>query len=177
MNHRPILISLLVLAAPLVQAAPFGGNDDLAYADALWGTMQRAGLIGDHGVISTPYTGQHPHGAILDTIDATLTLDGHTGPVIIKRNYGGEGVSKQAVADNPAKYLKAVTVMYKRAGYDPDNRDWFWAKFLPDGSLDKNDKGMQLAGRVAKGMPTGCIACHAAAPGGDLVFNHDRYAN
>jgi len=34
---------------------------------------------------------------------------------------------------------------------------------------------MKLAGRVAKGAPTGCIACHKAAPGGDYIFNHDRY--
>ena len=32
-----------------------------------------------------------------------------------------------------------------------------------------------LAGRVAKGAPKGCIACHRAAPGGDLVFNNDRF--
>ena len=47
---------------------------------------------------------------------------------------------------------------------------------LPEGSLDQNPKGIPLAGRVAKGMDQGCIACHKAAPGGDYVFNHDRYA-
>ena len=65
--------------------------------------------------------------------------------------------------------------MYKRNGYDRDNNDWFWVKFLPDGSLDSNPEGVKLAGRVAKGMSAGCIACHKAAPGGDLVFNNDRY--
>ena len=63
--------------------------------------------------------------------------------------------------------------MLKRPGYDPDNKDWFWAKYLPDGSLDKNPAGMQLAGMVAKGKPAGCIACHTAAPGGDMVFTSD----
>jgi hypothetical protein len=48
--------------------------------------------------------------------------------------------------------------------------------FAADGSVLKNPKGMSLAGRVAKGMPQGCIACHTGAPGGDMVFNHDRYA-
>ena len=27
-----------------------------------------------------------------------------------------------------------------------------------------------LAGKVAKGKPKGCIACHSAAPGGDFMF-------
>jgi hypothetical protein len=123
-----------------------------------------------------PYTGTHPLGAILDTIDAQVIVDGERNIVIIKRNYGGEGVSKANVANDPNRYLKAVTVMFKRAGYDADNRDWFWVKYAPGGSVLKNPKGMSLAGRVAKGMPQGCIACHTGAPGGDMVFNHDRYA-
>jgi len=102
-----------------------------------------------------------------------VTVIGNTGLAIVKRNYGGEGVSEQNVANNPSKYLKALTVMYKRKGYDADNQDWFWAKFSPDGSLQSNPKGMKLAGRVAKGMPKGCIACHSAAPGGDMIFTRD----
>jgi hypothetical protein len=73
----------------------------------------------------------------------------------------------------PAKYLKAVTVMLKRPGYDPETMDWFWAKYKADGSLDTNPAGMMLAGKVAKGKPKGCIACHTAAPGGDMMFLHD----
>ncbi len=34
---------------------------------------------------------------------------------------------------------------------------------------------MKLAGRVAKGKPKGCIACHRGAAGGDYVYTHDRY--
>jgi hypothetical protein len=63
--------------------------------------------------------------------------------------------------------------MYQReAGYDADNQNWFWAKYKPDGSLHKNPKGMQLAGRVAKGKPKGCISCHKVAPGGDYIFTN-----
>ena len=97
--------------------------------------------------------------------------------VLVKRNYGGDGVSKTAVADNPGKFLKAITVMFKRNGYDAETRDWFWVKYNPDGSLAKNPAGMMLAGKVAKGKPKGCIACHTAAPGDDFVYNSnaDRY--
>lgn len=154
---------------------PFGGSEDVAYAGKLWDSMLDAGLIGENRVMSTPYTGQHPHGAILDTIETELAVDGRSGTLIIKRNYGGEGVSKQKVANDPDAYLGAITVMYRRTGYDPDNANWYWAKYLPDGSLDTNPKGMKLAGRVAKGADKGCIACHVRAPGGDYVYNHDRY--
>ncbi len=167
----------LGLASSGVAQAPFGDPESVAYADKLWSALESSGLAGDGAVVSKAYEGREPHGAVLDTIDATLTIDGHTGAAIVKRNYGGEGVSVSKVADAPGTWLKAVTVMFKReSGYDLDNADWFWAKFLPDGALDKNATGMALAGRVAKGAAKGCIACHRAAPGGDYVFNHDRYA-
>lgn len=76
----------------------------------------------------------------------------------------------ETVANDPEKYLKAVTVMLKRPGYDAETKDWFWVKYKADGSIDTNPKGMKLAGKVAKGKPKGCIACHTAAPGGDMVF-------
>lgn len=159
-------------------ARPFGGPDSTAYAAELWATLEDAGLAGPGYLVSKPYEGQHPHGAVLDTVEQEITVDGHSGIAIIKRNYGGEGISVAGVADAPGKWLKSVTVMYRREkGYDPDNRDWFWAKYSPDGTLNKNPKGMALAGRVAKGMDAGCIACHAGAPGGDMVYNHDRFAS
>ena len=64
--------------------------------------------------------------------------------------------------------------MFQRAeGYDPENQNWYWAKYLADGSLDRNEQGMQLAGRVAKGADQGCIACHSGAPGDDYLYTFD----
>lgn len=176
-KHRTaITLAALMLPAWGLGAAPMGNPEDIADAQALWQAMNQAQLAGKEMILSTPYTGQHPHGAILDTIDTQLTVKGHTGALIVKRNYGGEGVNKDKVANDPHAWLGAVTVMFKReAGYDAENKDWFWAKYLPDGSLDKNPAGVALAGRVAKGMSAGCIACHKAAPGGDYVFNNDRF--
>lgn len=182
-----ILTSVLVPVAALSLAAcsgsrtmqdmpDFGGKDSVKYAGQLWDALEDAGMIGPDAVVSKPYKGQHPHGAVLDTIEGPVTVGGHTGVAIVKRNYGGENASASSVATDPNGFLKSITVMYKReSGYDSDNKDWFWAKYLVDGALDKNPAGMLLAGRVAKGKPTGCIACHTAAPGGDLVFNHNRY--
>ena len=99
--------------------------------------------------------------------------------VIVKRNYGGAGVSLENVAKDRAKYLKAVTVMAKREkGYDPKNMDWFWVKYKADGTLHKNPKGVLLAGLIDKTQKRkGCIACHNSASGNDLVFKHNKEAN
>ncbi len=180
MMHRTLLGAIgigLMLSGfgAAAQQPPFGNDEDVSYSKALWSALTEANLVGENRTMSAPYTGQHPHGAFLDTLDSKVSVEGTTGPVLIKRNYAGEGVSKQAVWNDPDKYLQSVTVMFQREGYDPDNNDWFWVKYQPDGSLENNPKGVPLAGKVAKGMDQGCIACHTAAPGGDMVYGHDRY--
>ncbi len=115
---------------------------------------------------------------MLVSFETPLQMGEHTGIVIVKNNYEGDGVSVTAVADDPDRYLAAVTVMFKREpGYDAENKDWFWAKFKPEGNVEVNPNGVPLAGRVAKGKPEGCIACHKLAPGSDYVFNHDRFVD
>jgi len=169
-------VTLGIATGTLFAAPPFGGEEDVAYSQELWKVLESADLAGEDAILTTPYKGQHPHGAVLETLYGNVTVNDHTGDVIVKRNYGGQGVSTTKVGNNPGEFLKSVTVMFKREdGYDPDNANWFWAKYKPDGSLDTNPKGMELAGRVAKGANQGCIACHKPAPGGDYVFNNDRF--
>jgi len=169
-------IAALALTAGMAQAqdAPFGTDADADYAAQLWTEMEEMNLAGDDMLRSFPYEGVAPHGMMLETLYTTATVDGHTGDLVVKRNYGPEGVSAGEVLSDPGKHLGAVTVMFRReAGFDADNADWFWVKYLPDGSLDKNPKGMQLAGKVAKGMDAGCIACHSGA-GEDMLFTTDH---
>jgi len=151
-----------------------GSPDDVSDSQALWKALARADLVGPAAIKDKPYKGTPPHGKVLEILHKNITVNGHTGVAIVKRNYGGPGVSIGAVKADRPHYLKAVTVMYKReAGYDSEDKDWFWAKYKPDGSLHVKEKmGMkiQLAGRVAKGKPEGCISCHRGAPGGDFVF-------
>src|SRR5690606_2604466 len=125
---------------------------------------------GDDAIGVRPFEGNEPHGAIQEVLATTSTVGEHTGELLVKRNHGGvEGLTVQQVYDDPTTHLAAITIMFKReAGYDPENQDWFWAKYLPDGALDKNEQGTPLAGRVAKGMDEGCIACHSAGGGADL---------
>lgn len=146
------------------QDAPAGTDADAAYADLLWQVMEEARLVGSGMMHAFPYEGVAPHGMMLETFYTTATVEDHEGALIVKRNYGPEGVTADEVLGEPATHLSAVTVMFQREeGYDVENRDWFWVKYLPDGSLDRNPAGMRLAGRVGKGADAGCIACHSGA--------------
>ena len=156
---------------------PFGGDDSVAYAQELWRNLAGLRLVGPGAITAKPYEGTHPHGIVLVTYESEVQVGEHTGIAIVKNNYAGAGVSESSVADQPDQNLDSVTVMFKREkGYDPDNADWFWVKYQPDGSLHVNTEGVSLAGRIAKGKRQGCIACHKLAPGNDLVYNHNRYS-
>jgi len=160
------------VAATAQEMMPFGTEHDAAYAALIWEAMGAANLVGDHMIRTVPYEGVDPHGKMLETFYTVATIGDHTGNLIVKRNFGPEGVEADAVLAEPGKHLGAITVMYQREeGYDPDNQNWFWVKFLPDGSIDKNPKGMMLAGMVAKGADVGCIACHSGQD--DYIFTSD----
>lgn len=155
------------------QDMPFGQEDDIAFANKVWKAIEG---YETWPMISDFYPGRSPHGKVLRLTYNVVNIDGEPYHIIIKDNYGGEGVNveKVANADSPEDYLGAVTIMLQREeGYDPENNNWFWAKYLPDGTLDKNPKGMSLAGRVAKGMNAGCIACHSTAKDDDMLFVND----
>ena len=151
---------------------PFGTEMDVSYSMDLWKVLLKQKFVGPDMIRAVPYKGDEPHGVILEQLSTKISVKGTTGMVYVKNNYMGKGMTRSKVVNKPFKYLKAVTVMFKRKGYDPDNKDWFWVKYKPDGSLHANPKGMLLAGRVAKGAKKGCIACHKDAAGGDFLFNN-----
>jgi Cytochrome P460 len=156
------MVAFAVLAATAGCAAPKDLPDD-AFARQLWSAMEAKQLVGAHAIVSRPYVGKQPHGAILDYLQTDVTVAGRTAPVMVKKNYGGKDVFIAKVWADPHPYLKAITVMYKReAGYDPAHQDWFYAKYAATGAVD-------AAGRVED-----CIACHKKAPGDDYVFSFDH---
>ena len=159
---------------------PFSGAANVEYARALWNALEDARLVGEDAILTYPYEGQAPHGKVLEYLERDFTFAGHTGVMMVKKNYAGEGDPEElehAVLENRMEHLDSVTIMFRREeGYDPDHANWFWAKYAPDGSLATNPKGMALAGRVAKGADQGCIACHQRAGGDDYVYTHDRLA-
>ena len=103
------------------------------------------------------YPGTRPHGAFLTTYVNQSALKGieeqggelPDGAIIVKENY------------MPDKTLAAVTVMYKKAGYNPPAKDIFWLKYTPDGKI------------AAEGKVNSCIGCHGAAKGGDFLYTND----
>ena len=150
------------------EGPPFGGPVDVKYAEQLWRTTLRdyrgwSAYPGFEGW----QDGNSPHGDVvkyyINAKAARNAAEPRSGSIIVKENY----------AERKAATLMAVTVMQRIHGYDPDNHDWFWVKYAPDGKVLTNPKGMPLAGRVAKGMPKGCIACHKRAEGGDYLFVND----
>ncbi len=174
-----VAVASLVVWWPVAAKPAFGLADDVDYAAALWRAMVTARLVGpDEKKLEPFFGGARPHGEILEIAYQNLEVDGHTGFIVVKKNYSGPGVSEVAVARDRARYLTDITVMFQRqAGYDPDNQDWFWVKYRPGGSLHARDVGgadVPLAGRIAKGSTAeengGCIYCHASAGGRDYIF-------
>lgn len=100
------------------------------------------------------YEGTEPHGMLLTTYVNALALGAlatgvptlPAGAIVVKENY------------MPDRTLAAVTVMYKVPGYAPDAGDWFWAKYLPDNSVE-------ASGRVPM-----CQACHSANAAADYLL-------
>jgi len=103
------------------------------------------------------YKGTEPHGFFLTTYvtrGAKKVIEKKKGKftqsnIIVKENY------------KPDKTLAAITVMYKAKGYNPEAGDWFWAKYNPDGSVDK------------EGKVEGCIKCHSARADNGWVYTGD----
>ena len=158
-----------ILAVACGSGVVANSDDEVGYAGDLWQAMQSARLAGENPIESRPYVGTEPHGAVLQTLKTQLAVGDHTGQLVVKRNYGPAGVTPAEVWSNPDEHLAAITVMYRReSGYAADAGDWFWAKFKPDGSLDKNEAGAELAGKVDS-----CVACHRGAEDGDFLFAND----
>lgn len=166
-------IAASTLPAVTQEKMPFGDKKDVNFSVDLWAALNKANMVGADRMNSKAFEGSEPHGAIQQVLAADLTVRGRKGRAIVKMNHmGGEGVTVDSIYAQPDKYLAAYTVMFKREkGYDAENKDWFWAKFNPKGSLDEmNPGGPKMAGRIAKGMSDGCIACHTGGGGADLEF-------
>ena len=177
MNRRKKIAMASLVAAGLscssylyAQDMMFGTPADVDYAEQLWSAMVDKGLAGPGATHSILTEGTEPHG-LFEVFYSSASVSGHTGTMLVKRNYGFPEKTGEEVAEDYDGNIRATTVMFRReAGYDPDNDDWFWAMFMPDGTVGQNEMGMSLAGQVAKGMDVGCIACHTNAEGDDYVF-------
>ncbi|MBW2561073.1 MAG: cytochrome P460 family protein [Deltaproteobacteria bacterium] len=98
--------------------------------------------------------GRAPHGPLHKVFVNDRALNSSQPPV----QYGSIAVKENYGTD---KALKAITVMYKVTGYNPDAGDWFWAKYSPDGKAGPS------------GKPEGCIGCHGTRAANDFILVHE----
>ena len=171
---RKIIVATVMMAVIAagtffsVSSAPAQSRRSQSYETRLWNWLQNAQYknwapVPGKGGGFTP--GQSPHGAFLKMyLNRTAAGDPKNLPhdsIIIKENYGKD-----------KKTLMAVTIMFRSKGYDPEHNDWYWAKYMPDGTVAKSPPAMgsmRLAGKVK-----GCIMCHGDAEGKDFAFLNDK---
>jgi len=110
------------------------------------------------------HEGVTPHGEFVRTY-ANKTAAGDPkalpyGSVLVTENY-----------DKDEKTLKDITVMYRSKGTDPQHGDWYWLKYLPDGTIARTAE--KEGKKAVAGKVSSCIECHSKAGGKDLVYSND----
>jgi len=148
-------------AAPM----PFGSAEDIKLAQELWKEIadyrkwdRFPGKEGDaQGFVSSAA----PHGMFARIFVNQKNALREDGSIIIKENYGEKDETR----------LMALTVMKKIKGFNPDESDWFWVKYTAQGDIDKNEMGLSMAGKIGKGMSSGCIPCHSQAKDRDYIVS------
>lgn len=154
-KHCLALSSAVLGAIAIASCASLGTPEDQQEAgtllDKMSGYDQWAHFAGHEGI----KRGNSPHGKFVRTFVNPEGAKNPSAPgygsIIVKENYS---------SDDPAS-LGAMTVMQRIEGYDPDNGDWFWARY------DKKRK-LTHSGKVAF-----CADCHFDAGGDDFVFLND----
>lgn len=152
---RPALAFTTIGLGLVTACKSLGTPADQQRADSLWDQMQGHEQWGYFDAHPGMMEGNGPHGEYVETrinaVAARDQADPPFGSILVKENYGSQDRSS----------LESYTVMQRVEGYDPENGDWFWARWSADGELTH-------AGKV--GM---CYDCHFDAQGDDFVFLND----
>lgn len=154
---------------------PFGNPDEVTEAESLFTTISgeeyddaanQNGWAAFPGV-TNPTTSGAPHGNGFAAIFANQTfLDSadqakpDVGSVLVKHNLTADDITA----------IDSITIMVKKeSGFDPDNLDWFWTKMDPQGNVQQNGDGVDLAGRIGVQGGGGCIGCHNSMASDDYI--------
>ena len=151
-----LIVLSLVFSGMILAQAKKGGPADATGA-SVWDYLKKEGFAKNWKMwpgTTAMYQGPEPHGAFLTTYvnDAALRSIGakkgkfSEGSIIAQENYSKD------------KKLKFIAVMYKVKGYNPQDGNWFWAQYKPDGRIE------------AEGKVDECIKCHVAQKGNDYVY-------
>lgn len=154
--------------APPAQARPQTTEE---FAQSLWAFLVRP---------QSPYTQWPP----LPSKDGWRTAAEHHGPSV--RLYANTAALADPKGLPPGsiviledysadqKSRTGINILYRVKGFDPKNGDWYWMKYLENGTLVREQSGnvsVPVAGRVMA-----CIDCHRKAAGNDFVFSNDPAA-
>ena len=137
----------LAVGMPLATGASLQAYLDVQVYRETWALYPGKGKLYEPEIPS-------PHGALLTTylnegaLQAIVNKQGALadGSIIVKENYMLDGT------------YAGATVMYKVRGYDPSNKDWFWAKWDARATIEEE-------GRVQ-----GCITCHRSKRDNDFIW-------
>lgn len=153
-QHTKSLLAALTLAAVSACASP-GTEEDQSERATLWREISDHQQWGQFEKHPGRNPGKRPHGtyvaSYINDVAASDQANPPMGSIILKESYSTED---QATPNN-------TTVMKRIEGYDPDNGDWFWARFDAGGALTHSGK---------VGM---CADCHFDAGSDDFVFLND----
>jgi len=111
---------------------PFGGEADVAFADALWAQMDG---YGEWVLQSEVMPGKSPHGMFIRMYYNIVTIDGVAYHVVIKDNYGGMDVTLDMVKKSSGDHLMAITTtgssMDRTGRWARTTWTWRWPDALP----------------------------------------------
>lgn len=155
MRQRFLFATGLLALASAAACKGLGTPEDQAEAASIWEQMAEyktwSHLAGHEGI----QKGTSVHGNYVRTfvngIGAANPDELPYGTILVK----------EAFSKNDEATLQATTVMKRIEGYDPENGDWFWARFTAAGEQTHN-------GQVAF-----CADCHFDAGGDDFSFLND----
>ena len=152
-----LLIVLSLVFSGMILAQAKKGGAVTAVGASVWDYLKKEGYAKNWKMwpgTTAMYQGPEPHGAFLTTYvnDAGLkSINAKKGKFSDGSMIAQENYSKD-------KKLKFIAVMYKVKGYNPQDGNWFWAQYKPDGRIE------------SEGKVDECIKCHVAQKGNDYVY-------
>lgn len=103
---------------------------------------------------------ENPHSTVSQTYANKIAADDPrnlpVGSILVREDY-----------DDKRKRL-SISVMYRVKAYDKDHGNWYWIKYLENGSVARGTDNKVVAGKM-----TSCSDCHGKALGKDFVFSND----
>ena len=156
------MIAYAAIVAIVALAATMGCNGEPklpeASAESLMAYLEEVDYGENWGLwpgLGEKYSAREPHGMLITTylnpsaLDALVGKKGAMpkGAIIVKENYTATGE------------FEAHTVMYKKAGFNPDHNNWFWLKVLEDGTVEEEGRGES------------CQACHGQVAVNDYIWS------